>query len=180
MTKEWRFVPTTVPDAPERVKAVVSGENAVVISWLPPRRPNGLLIQYTVYIRVLEQGQEVKITKNILPAENTHHEATGLKMHETYEAWVTASTKVGQGSSTPVIKLQPSTTGKVTLRWIIEKFLSRGVKPPPRVRTTPRERAPDVERLFIFVEFRGNCTTAEAHVEYTGEYSFAGMIVYIP
>ncbi|XP_025073056.1 Down syndrome cell adhesion molecule-like [Pogonomyrmex barbatus] len=100
----------TVPDAPERVKAVVSGENAVVISWLPPRRPNGLLIQYTVYIRVLEQGQEVKITKNILPAENTHHEATGLKMHETYEAWVTASTKVGQGSSTPVIKLQPSTT----------------------------------------------------------------------
>ncbi|XP_036147344.1 Down syndrome cell adhesion molecule-like protein Dscam2 isoform X7 [Monomorium pharaonis] len=100
----------TVPDAPERVKAVVSGENAVVISWLPPRRPNGLLTQYTVYIRVLEQGQEVKITKSILPAQNLHHEATGLKMHETYEAWVTASTKVGQGSSTPVIKLQPSTT----------------------------------------------------------------------
>ncbi|XP_018312504.1 Down syndrome cell adhesion molecule-like protein Dscam2 [Mycetomoellerius zeteki] len=100
----------TVPDAPERVKAVVSGENAVVISWLPPRRPNGLLIQYTVYIRVLEQGQEVKITKSILPAQNLHHEATGLKQHETYEAWVTASTKVGQGSSTPVIKLQPSTT----------------------------------------------------------------------
>ncbi|KAL0115399.1 hypothetical protein PUN28_010725 [Cardiocondyla obscurior] len=100
----------TVPDAPERVKAVVSGENAVVISWLPPRRPNGLLIQYTVYIRVLEQGKEVKITKNILPALNLHHEVTGLKPHETYEAWVTASTKVGQGSSTPVIKLQPSTT----------------------------------------------------------------------
>ncbi|KYN00441.1 hypothetical protein ALC62_08745 [Cyphomyrmex costatus] len=100
----------TVPDAPERVKAVISGENAVVISWLPPRRPNGLLVQYTVYVRVLEQGQEVKITKNILPAQNLHHEATGLKQHETYEAWVTASTKVGQGSSTPVIKLQPSTT----------------------------------------------------------------------
>ncbi|XP_039305816.1 Down syndrome cell adhesion molecule-like protein Dscam2 isoform X4 [Solenopsis invicta] len=100
----------TVPDAPERVKAVISGENAVVISWLPPRRPNGMLIQYTVYIRVLEQGQEVKITKSILPAQNLHHEATGLKLHETYEAWVTASTKVGQGSSTPVIKLQPSAT----------------------------------------------------------------------
>ncbi|XP_011684732.1 PREDICTED: Down syndrome cell adhesion molecule-like protein Dscam2 [Wasmannia auropunctata] len=100
----------TVPDAPERVKAVISGENAVVISWLPPRRPNGLLVQYTVYIRVLEKGQEVKITKSILPAQNLHHEATGLKQHETYEAWVTASTKVGQGSSTPVIKLQPSST----------------------------------------------------------------------
>ncbi|XP_072746743.1 cell adhesion molecule Dscam2 isoform X4 [Anoplolepis gracilipes] len=99
----------TVPDAPERVKWVVSGENAVVISWLPPRRPNGLLIQYTVYIRMLEQGQD-KIIKNTLPAQNLHHEATGLKLHESYEAWVTASTKVGQGSSTPVVKFQPSTT----------------------------------------------------------------------
>ncbi|KAH0950048.1 hypothetical protein HN011_002504 [Eciton burchellii] len=100
----------TVPDAPERVKAVVSGENAVVISWLPPRRPNGVLIQYIVYIRVLSQGQEVKITQSVLPAQKLHHEATGLKAHESYEAWVTASTKVGQGSSTPVIKLQPSST----------------------------------------------------------------------
>lgn len=97
------------------MKAVISGENAVVISWLPPRRPNGLLVQYTVYIRVLDQGQEVKVTKSILPAQNLHHEATGLKPHETYEAWVTASTKVGQGSSTPVIKLQPSSTGKLLL-----------------------------------------------------------------
>ncbi|GAB1864901.1 Down syndrome cell adhesion molecule [Camponotus japonicus] len=99
----------TVPDAPERIKWVVSGENAVIISWLPPRRPNGLLTHYTVYIRMLEQGQD-KIIKNILPAQNLHHEATDLKLHESYEAWVTASTKVGQGSSTPVVKFQPSTT----------------------------------------------------------------------
>ncbi|XP_025265396.1 Down syndrome cell adhesion molecule-like protein Dscam2 isoform X5 [Camponotus floridanus] len=99
----------TVPDAPERIKWVVSGENAVIISWLPPRRPNGLLTHYTVYIRMLEQGQD-KIIKNTLPAQNLHHEATDLKLHESYEAWVTASTKVGQGSSTPVVKFQPSTT----------------------------------------------------------------------
>nr|XP_031839913.1 Down syndrome cell adhesion molecule-like protein Dscam2 isoform X3 [Nomia melanderi] len=100
----------TVPDAPERVKAVTSNEDAVVISWLPPRRPNGVLTQYTVYIRVLDQGQEVKITKSMLPAQSLHHEATGLKLRESYEAWVTASTKVGQGPSTPVIKLQLSNT----------------------------------------------------------------------
>lgn len=97
--------------------------NAVTISWLPPRRPNGLLTQYTVYIRILDQGQEMKITKSTLPAQNLHHEVTSLKLHETYEAWVTAATKVGQGSSTPVIKLQPSTAGKT-------RTLSRGF---PRV-----------------------------------------------
>ncbi|XP_076641621.1 cell adhesion molecule Dscam2 isoform X4 [Halictus rubicundus] len=100
----------TVPDPPERVKAVTSNEDAVVISWLPPRRPNGILTQYTVYIRVLDPGQEMKITKSMLPAQNLHHEATGLKQRESYEAWVTASTKVGQGPSTPVIKLQLSNT----------------------------------------------------------------------
>lgn len=118
----------TVPDAPERVKAVISGENAVVISWLPPRRPNGLLTQYTVYIRVLDQGQEVKITKSILPAQSLHHEATGLKSHETYESWVTASTKVGQGSSTPVIKLEPSTKGESRAPSEIPSF--RVIAPP--------------------------------------------------
>ncbi|XP_017790457.1 PREDICTED: Down syndrome cell adhesion molecule-like protein Dscam2 [Habropoda laboriosa] len=100
----------TVPDAPERVKAVTSNEDAVVISWLPPRRPNGILTKYTVHIRVLDQGQEVKITTSLLPAQNLHYEATGLKLRESYEAWVTASTKVGQGPSTPVIKLQLSNT----------------------------------------------------------------------
>ncbi|KAK1131201.1 hypothetical protein K0M31_017489 [Melipona bicolor] len=85
----------------------------MVISWLPPRRPNGILTKYTVYIRVLDQGQEVKITKSSLTAQYLHHEATGLKLRESYEAWVTASTKMGQGPSTPVIKLQLSSTAAI-------------------------------------------------------------------
>ncbi|XP_057323530.1 cell adhesion molecule Dscam2-like isoform X3 [Microplitis mediator] len=100
----------TVPDVPERVKAVPSAENVVIISWLPPKRPNGIVTKYTVYIRALDQGQEVKIIKDFLPARSLHYEATGLKLRESYEAWVTASTKVGEGPSTPVIKLQPSST----------------------------------------------------------------------
>lgn len=83
-----------------------------MISWLPPRRPNGVLTKYTVFIRVLDQGQEVKISKSPLSAQNLHHEVTGLKLRESYEAWVTASTKIGQGTGTLAVKLQPSTTGK--------------------------------------------------------------------
>lgn len=96
------------PDAPERIKAVVTGESSVIISWLPPRRPNGILSLYTIFIRVLEKGQEVKIIKTTLPAQNHHYEAKNLNSKETYEAWVTASTKVGSGPSTPVAKLIPS------------------------------------------------------------------------
>ncbi|XP_039950916.1 Down syndrome cell adhesion molecule-like protein Dscam2 isoform X9 [Bactrocera tryoni] len=97
-----------VPDAPERVKSVVSSESSVIISWLPPRRPNGIVTKYNVYIRILDKGQELKILKEVLPANNRHFEAKDLMVRETYEAWVTASTRVGQGPSTPVIKLIPS------------------------------------------------------------------------
>ncbi|KAK8753129.1 hypothetical protein OTU49_002734, partial [Cherax quadricarinatus] len=38
-----------VPEAPARVKAVVSGPRAVVVSWAPPARPHGRISRYTVH-----------------------------------------------------------------------------------------------------------------------------------
>lgn len=100
----------TVPDPPERIKSVVNSESSVIISWLPPRRPNGIVTKYTVYIRILDKGQEVKIIKDNVMAQKHHFEVKDLTIRETYEAWVTSSTRVGQGQSTPVIKLTPSNT----------------------------------------------------------------------
>lgn len=101
----------TFPDAPERIKSVVNGPSSVIISWLPPRRPNGVVIHYTVYIRVLDKGQEMKIIKNVVAVERQHYDAKDLSIRsESYEAWVIASTRVGPGQSTPAIKLTPSNT----------------------------------------------------------------------
>ncbi|XP_023037037.2 Down syndrome cell adhesion molecule-like protein Dscam2 [Drosophila willistoni] len=99
-----------VPDAPKRIKSVVSTVSSVIVSWLPPRHPNGLIAKYTIYIRILEKGQELKILKEVLSARTLHFEAKDLDLKESYEAWVTASTRVGQGPSTPVIKLVPSSS----------------------------------------------------------------------
>lgn len=90
----------TVPDPPERIKSVVNGESSVIISWLPPRRPNGIVTKYTVYIRVLDKGQEVKIIKDNIAAQKHHFEVKDLNARETYESWITASTRIGQGQST--------------------------------------------------------------------------------
>jgi hypothetical protein len=87
----------SVPDAPEKIKAVVTGEKSVIISWLPPRRPNGILTLYTIFTRILNKGQEIKVEKITLPAQNHHYEAKNLNPRETYEAWVTAGTKLGSG-----------------------------------------------------------------------------------
>jgi hypothetical protein len=98
----------STPDAPEKIKAIVTGESSVIISWLPPRRPNGVLSLYTIFIRILDKGQELKILKPTLPPHTHHYEAKNLNLRETYEAWITASTKLGSGPSTSVVKLYPS------------------------------------------------------------------------
>lgn len=46
----------------------------------------------------------------MLLSQNHHYEAKDLSTRETYEAWITASTRIGEGQSTPVIKLTPSST----------------------------------------------------------------------
>lgn len=46
--------------------------------------------------------------KTTVPAHNNHYEMKNLNMREVYEAWITASTKIGSGSSTSVVKLTPS------------------------------------------------------------------------
>lgn len=48
--------------------------------------------------------------QDVLLSQNHHYEAKDLNTRETYEAWITASTRIGEGQSTPVIKLTPSST----------------------------------------------------------------------
>lgn len=45
----------SVPDAPTSVKALVMSADSILVSWLPPDRPNGIITQYTVYFK--EEGK---------------------------------------------------------------------------------------------------------------------------
>lgn len=49
----------SVPSAPADIKAVVSSRNKILVSWLPPAAPNGVLVGYTLYMSVIEDGREV-------------------------------------------------------------------------------------------------------------------------
>jgi hypothetical protein len=73
------------------------------VSWLKPLRTNGQLTSYGVYWRVLKAGQERDLMKRHIPPLNTHYEVHDLHKGEAYEFWVTASTQVGEGQSTPVV-----------------------------------------------------------------------------
>lgn len=41
----------SVPSAPEQIKALAYSSDTVLVSWLPPLHPNGIISHYTVYYR---------------------------------------------------------------------------------------------------------------------------------
>ncbi|XP_021925400.1 Down syndrome cell adhesion molecule-like protein Dscam2 isoform X4 [Zootermopsis nevadensis] len=91
------------PEPPRKIKVVASSPTSLTVSWLKPLRSNGQLTSYGVYWRVLKAGQERDLMKRHIPPMNTHYEVHDLHKGEAYEFWVTASTQVGEGQSTPVV-----------------------------------------------------------------------------
>lgn len=57
----FKFLLCTVPEAPSAVKALVMSGESILVSWKPPVQPNGVVTQYTVYIRQdSEKAKEVR------------------------------------------------------------------------------------------------------------------------
>lgn len=55
----------SAPEAPAAIKALVMSAESILVSWKPPVQPNGIVIQYTVYIREdSEAAKDVSCGKN--------------------------------------------------------------------------------------------------------------------
>nr|XP_023018250.1 Down syndrome cell adhesion molecule-like protein Dscam2 [Leptinotarsa decemlineata] len=97
-----------VPSAPAQIKAVLSGPNKILVSWLPPKYSNGVLTGFTFYMGVVEDGQEEGTHKRALNPSTEMHEVIRTQETATLQFWVTASTRIGEGESTRVISVNPS------------------------------------------------------------------------
>ncbi|XP_049771417.1 Down syndrome cell adhesion molecule-like protein Dscam2 [Schistocerca cancellata] len=92
-----------VPGPPAAIKAHSLTSDSILVSWLPPEHPNGVLTQYTIYYSE-KHGAQKPVRHQIAATSNTH-EVRGLKELQQYEFWVTASTTAGEGDSTrPVLQ----------------------------------------------------------------------------
>ncbi|KAJ0175513.1 hypothetical protein K1T71_008672 [Dendrolimus kikuchii] len=92
-----------VPEAPRAVKALVMGQDSILVSWRPPAQPNGVVTHYNVYT----QAQNAEPHPNKVPASQTSYSATDLKAGR-YDFWVTASTIIGEGQSSATASCSPS------------------------------------------------------------------------
>ncbi|XP_047119733.1 Down syndrome cell adhesion molecule-like protein Dscam2 [Schistocerca piceifrons] len=98
-----------VPEAPNAVKALVMSSESILVSWKPPEQPNGIVTQYTVYVKEdSEAAKEEEPKSQKVPQHQMSYEASGLKKKEQYEFWVTASTIIGEGQPSKPVSLSPS------------------------------------------------------------------------
>ncbi|XP_069693342.1 cell adhesion molecule Dscam2-like [Periplaneta americana] len=97
-----------VPESPAAVRVALSSPRSAVVGWAPPIRANGVLTQYNVYEREVRHGVPKDPIRHTKPPTDTHYEANQLREKSVYEWWVTAVTRVGEGPSTPVMSLVPS------------------------------------------------------------------------
>lgn len=96
------------PSAPQDIKAIPASSSKILISWLPPAQLNGEITGYTFYMSLLEGGRDEGTHKREMGPNVDLHETQRLQDGATYQFWVTASTKVGEGEKTKVVTVPPN------------------------------------------------------------------------
>ncbi|XP_037298235.1 Down syndrome cell adhesion molecule-like protein Dscam2 [Manduca sexta] len=165
-----------VPEAPRAVKALVMGQDSILVSWRPPAQPNGVVTHYNVYT----QAQNSEPHPNKVPASQTSYSATELKAGR-YDFWVTASTIIGEGQPSATASCSPSDKVPAKIASFDESFtatykedvklpcLAVGVPPPNivwKVKGQPLEASERVRQLP-----EGSLQIAGVAREDAGEYS---------
>ncbi|XP_047519401.1 Down syndrome cell adhesion molecule-like protein Dscam2 isoform X1 [Pieris napi] len=96
-----------VPSPPADIKVLVLSPTTLLISWKPPDRPNGEILFYTVYVKPVGSAGDAVITQRIESIRHTA-EVKDLSSGRTYEAWVCASTHVGEGRASKRVTQTPT------------------------------------------------------------------------
>ncbi|ROT64498.1 putative Down syndrome cell adhesion molecule-like protein Dscam2 [Penaeus vannamei] len=168
-----------VPEAPARVKAVVSGPRAAVVSWAPPASPRGRITRYTVHW-ASAGSRSAPHTRRVSP-HFTHLTLHDLS-HTAHEVWVTASTRIGEGPRSSVAMVTPSHTvgagiwavgGNLTAAWKEDVSLpcgAVGVPEPVLKWSHERLEIPDTHPRFT-VQPDGTLTLTDIQRSDSGRYT---------
>uniref|UniRef100_A0A8C7P2N0 Down syndrome cell adhesion molecule like 1 n=1 Tax=Oncorhynchus mykiss TaxID=8022 RepID=A0A8C7P2N0_ONCMY len=117
-----------LPGPPAGIKAVPSSPSSVVVSWLPPHKPNGVIRKYTIYCSSPGSGQPAPSEYETNP-EMLFYRITHLTRGKQYLIWAAAVTTAGRGNISEKVTVEPagkapakilSFGGTVTTPWMKE------------------------------------------------------------
>ncbi|XP_029410831.1 Down syndrome cell adhesion molecule-like protein 1 isoform X3 [Nannospalax galili] len=123
-----------VPGPPAGIKAVPSSASSVVVSWLPPTKPNGVIRKYTIFCSSPGSGQPHGFasapqapSEYETSPEQLFYRIAHLNRGQQYLLWVAAVTSAGRGNSSEKVTIEPagkapakiiSFGGTVTTPWM--------------------------------------------------------------
>uniref|UniRef100_A0AAQ5YJS5 Down syndrome cell adhesion molecule like 1 n=1 Tax=Amphiprion ocellaris TaxID=80972 RepID=A0AAQ5YJS5_AMPOC len=134
------------PGPPAGIKAVPSSASSVVVSWLPPHKPNGIIRKYTIYCSSPGSGQPLPSEYEANP-ELLFYRITHLNHRQQYLIWAAAVTTAGRGNFSDKVTVEPAAKapakilsfgGTVTTPWMKEVRLpcSSVGEPTPTIKWT--------------------------------------------
>uniref|UniRef100_A0A673B0U6 Down syndrome cell adhesion molecule like 1 n=1 Tax=Sphaeramia orbicularis TaxID=375764 RepID=A0A673B0U6_9TELE len=137
---------TVNPGPPAGIKAVPSSASSVVVSWLPPHKPNGIIRKYTIYCSSPGSGQPLPSEYEANP-ELLFYRITHLNHRQQYLIWAAAVTTAGRGNFSEKVTVEPAAKapakilsfgGTVTTPWMKEVRLpcSSVGEPTPTIKWT--------------------------------------------
>lgn len=92
-----------VPGPPADIKVVISSPQSLLVSWLPPFEPNGVITNYNLYKRSINGKLDKDQIKQIISNQHTNFEVKSIQPLIEYQFWVTGSTKVGEGQNSRIV-----------------------------------------------------------------------------
>ncbi|XP_046989035.1 Down syndrome cell adhesion molecule-like protein 1 homolog [Schistocerca americana] len=98
-----------VPDEPADIKALVMDSETILLSWRPPKYPNGILTKYKVYIKSLD-GFGLTRDEFDVTAGQTEFRVSHLSAQHRYLLWVSAATAAGEGAASRRLAAPPRDT----------------------------------------------------------------------
>nr|XP_021209307.1 Down syndrome cell adhesion molecule-like protein Dscam2 isoform X1 [Bombyx mori] len=84
-----------VPGPPPDIKVLVTSATSLLISWKRPDQPNGEILHFTAYIKPTTSNGPPQT--HVVESSKTTKEVRELRTGSSYECWVTASTRAGEG-----------------------------------------------------------------------------------
>ncbi|XP_037081067.1 Down syndrome cell adhesion molecule-like protein Dscam2 [Pollicipes pollicipes] len=87
-----------VPGPPAGIKLVSLSATSMLVSWLPPRKPRGLVTRYFVYQRKYVTNDQRRFECS--PERRLMLALERLDHYQRYEVWVSALTAAGEGAPT--------------------------------------------------------------------------------
>ena len=95
--------------------AVNITDTTVILSWLPPDPPNGVILHYLLEYRINGSSEDFTVVN--ISATNQIHTITELMISSQYRFMLTAFTVVGRGNSSIIFVL----VGKLNIYILVIK-----------------------------------------------------------